>query len=361
MTALSLHGRPLSGIRVLDLSQQLPAPYATLLLAELGADVVKVEPPAGDPAREIDPPMFERVNAGKRSVVLDLKREQDRDHLRKLVVRSDVLVEGFRPGTTARLGADYSQLLELRPELVYCSLSGYGSTGPYRDLAGHDLNYLGVAGGAMEVAAEGQIGVPFVDLGSGSTAALSIVAALYERERTGRGCHLDLAMLDVAVFWSGVKVAPDEGPEPTYGTFAAADGLLLSLAILEDKFWRKLCDCLGWADWVDDEDLAVHARRRLHADEIRRRLASAISRQSRDYWLELFSGADVPAAPVNPTPQTVAEDPQVEARGLMRRADDGMGWTPVPPLPPVLRADETLGRAPDLGQHTAEVLAEAPL
>jgi crotonobetainyl-CoA:carnitine CoA-transferase CaiB-like acyl-CoA transferase len=335
--------QPLAGISVLDLSQQLPAPYATLLLAQLGAEVVKVEPPAGDAAREIDPPMFERVNAGKRSVVLDLKSEDGRERLRHLVARSDVLVEGFRPGTAARLGAGYEEARALRPDIVYCSLSGYGAEGPYRDIPGHDLNYLGVAGGAEE-SESGHPGVPFVDLGSGTTAALAIVAALLARDRGGEGIYLDLAMLDTAVFWAGVKVAPPGGAEPAYLVVRARDGLPLSLAVLEDKFWRNLCDCLDWSDWRDAPELATHAQRRRCAAAIQKRLHHTVATYKRKRLLEELWAADVPAAPVHERAE-VGGDPQVEIRG-----------STASPLPPALRA-AGLAPAPALGEHTESVLA----
>jgi crotonobetainyl-CoA:carnitine CoA-transferase CaiB-like acyl-CoA transferase len=355
---MAASAQALAGIFVLDLSQQLPAPYATLLLAQLGADVVKVEPPGGDVGREIDPPMFERVNAGKRSVVLDLKSEGGGEELRRLIARSDVLVEGFRPGTAARLGAGYEEARGLRPDIVYCSLSGYGAEGPYRDVPGHDLNYLGVAGGAGGAEA-GQVGVPFVDLGSGTTAALSIIAALFARAESGEGCHLDLAMLDTAVFWAGVKVAPPLGAEPTYLVLRAGDGLSLSLAILEDKFWRNLCDCLEWTDWRDAPALATHAQRRQHAAAIQKRLRNEVATRKRGELLEELWAADVPAAPVHEG-AAVAADPQVEARGLVRAATApgaaaGAESALVAPLPPALRVAE-LGPAPALGEHSEQVL-----
>lgn len=333
--------RALSGYRVLDLTQQLPGPYATHLLAAIGADVIKVEPPKGDPAREIDPAMFERVNAGKRSVVLDLKTEEGQAALRRLVETSDVLVEGFRPGTVERLGADHEAVRELRPDIVYCSLSGWGSSGPYRDLPGHDLNYLGVAGGAEGHGEVGRIGVPFVDLGSGTGAALAIVAALLERASTGEGRRLDLAMLDTALAWTTAKAPPEGGAEPAYGVFRAADGLRLSVAVLEDKFWCGLCRCLGWEDWLEAGDLATHAGRRRRAEEIAARLRRAIAASPRAELLERLRAADVPAAPVH-APDEAGRDPQVRAREA------------------VAAGVAELAPAPRLGQHGDELLADLP-
>ena len=351
-------GEALQDIRVLDLSQQLPGPFATRLLAELGAEVIKVEPPGGDAARGIDRPMFEIVNAGKRSVVVDLKSSEGRDQLLGLVESCDVFVEGFRPGTVERLGCAYPEVHGVRNSVVYCSLSGYGSNGPYRDVPGHDLNYLGVAAGAS-AEESGEIGVPFIDMGSGTTAALAIVAAIRQRDMTGEGCHLDLAMLDVANFWAGVKIPPEGGSEPAYGAFRAADGKVLTLAVIEDKFWRNLCDCLGWTDWRDAPELADHEARRRRGVEIEDRLTAAIAARPREDLLDLFWGADIPAAPLN-RPADVLSDPQIRARGLAKAAiGDGGGsptWQPVSVLPPALRGADLAG-APVLGGDSDGLLS----
>jgi crotonobetainyl-CoA:carnitine CoA-transferase CaiB-like acyl-CoA transferase len=352
----------LHGITVLDLTQQLPGPYTTLLLAGLGARVIKVEPPGGDAGRTIDPPMFRVVNAGKESIVLDLKSEQGRIDLHRLAVRSDVLVEGFRPGVAARLAADYATISALRPDVVYCSISGFGAAGPYVDVPGHDLNYLGV-GGAVEAEPAGswtsgahEIGIPMVDLASGTMAALAIVAALNERAATGAGAELDVAMLDTAVFWGSVR-APlrDGGSEPAYAVVAAADGQLLSFAVIEDKFWRSLCDVLGWGDWREDPALATHHQRRQRAPEIRERLANAIATRPREAWLDVLWAADVPVAPVHERARAPS-DPQIAARGLFA-ADASGAPVPVVPLPPSLRR-RPLGPAPALGGDGERVLAE---
>jgi crotonobetainyl-CoA:carnitine CoA-transferase CaiB-like acyl-CoA transferase len=348
-------GRALAGTRILDFGQQLPVPYATLLLAQLGAEVIKVEPPAGDAGREIDPRMFEIVNAGKRSVVVDLKDQRDRERLRDVARGCDVVVEGFRPGTAERLGFGYDQVRALRPDVIYLSLSGYGADGPYRDMPGHDVNYLGVAAG-VRPEHSGWIGVPYVDLGSGTTAALAIVAAVRERDASGEGCRLDLGMLDVAAFWAGVKVAPPLGSEPAYGAFAAGDEQLLTLAVLEDKFWHNLCDCLGWDDWRDDPRLATHELRRRRGAEIEARLKECLATRSRAAWLELFEALDVPAAPLHEAGE-VALDPQIKARGLARPvAGDAVDWLPTSPLPEGVRSAIDAS-APALGADGPELLA----
>lgn len=354
----------LDGYTVLDLTQQLPGPYTTSLLAALGARVIKVEPPAGDFARSLDPVMFANVNAGKESVVLDLKSPDGRRALHGLARRSDALVEGFRPGVAARLGAGYDEIAALAPAIVYCSLSGFGASGPYVAVPGHDLNYLGVAGGVAPAAASAasepdHIGMPTVDLATGTMAALSIVSALLGRERTGRGTFLDVAMLDTAVHWSAVKpLQSDDGlSEPAYGVLRCADGARLSFAVIEDKFWRNLCSALGWQDWEDDPSLAVHEHRRARAGKIRERLEATIASRPRDAWLALLWEADVPVAPVH-DPGEVPDDPQVETRDLFDRP---AGGRPVPraPLPEALR--RPVAAAPSLGAQTAAILDEFDL
>jgi crotonobetainyl-CoA:carnitine CoA-transferase CaiB-like acyl-CoA transferase len=352
----------LADITVVDLSLQLPGPYASMLLRGLGARVVKVEPPGGDVARVFDPRMFELLNAGKECVELDLRSARGRDVLGRLAEIGDVFLEGFRPGVAERLGAGYDDIARARPDVVYCSLSGYGQDGPYRDLPGHDLNYLGVAGGvpASEVQdgtpAPQDIGMPVVDLASGTMAALAIVAALRQRDRSGTSQYLDVAMLDSAVAWSNVKRAPaDAGGEPAYGVFRASDGRLLSLAVLEDKFWRALCDVLGWADWAADPELAEHAGRRRRAEQIVARLAAAVASRPRDDWIEAFRAADVPAAPVSEGDE-VAAHPQVVERALC--APDLSALRA--PLPPQLAVTPE-GEAPARDQDAARLRAELGL
>jgi crotonobetainyl-CoA:carnitine CoA-transferase CaiB-like acyl-CoA transferase len=317
---------PLGGTTVLDLSLQLPGPYATLLLAGLGARVIKVEPPQGDPARQIDPPMFERLNAGKELLVLDLKRDAGRELLHRLASRSDVLVEGFRPGVAERLGAGAAALMELNPRLVYCSLSGFGREGPLAQRAGHDLNFLGVAGAVGEEdGGAAHIRVPLVDLAAGTNAALAIVAGLLAARASGRGRHLDLALLDAAVAWSLVK-PPRPGAEGAYGVFETGDGRRLAVSVMEGPMWRRLCVALGWSDWLDDSELASHDRRRARATEIERRLRDDLRRRDGAGVLALADEHDLAITAVNGL-RDVAGDEQVLARGLF----DGERWLPLGP------------------------------
>ena len=233
--------------------------------------MIKVEPPGGDPAREIDPPMFARMAADKEVRVLDLKSDEGRAELHELAAAADVFFEGFRPGVAERLGAGWDTLSALNPGLVYCSLSGYGSDGPLAATPGHDINFLALAGGLPAPAPPGEalIRVPWVDLAAGTNAALAIVAALLERERSGRGRRLDVAMLDAAAVWSNAK-APRPGGEGAYGVFATADGERVAVAVLEEEMWRRLCAAFGWEEWLADPEFADHEARRASAERVTR-------------------------------------------------------------------------------------------
>jgi hypothetical protein len=199
-------------MRVLDLSQQLPGPYATQLLASLGAKVTKIEPPSGDAGRHLDAAMFNNVNAGKESITLDLKTEIGKEALYNLVPSCDVFIEGFRPGVTSRLGCDYSTLKKIRPDLVYCSISGFGQSGPLSTRPSHDISLQSMAGALPENSVLDRIGVPWVDLATGTSAALAITALWHK----GEGGYLDISMLDAALAWS--RVSPDliSGTQPVY-------------------------------------------------------------------------------------------------------------------------------------------------
>lgn len=323
----------LAGVTVLDFSLQLPGPYATMLLRALGARVIRVEPPGGDPARSFDPQMVETLEAGKELLTLDLRVPAAREVAHRLAARSDVVVEGFRPGVVDRLGIDYASIRERRPDVIYCAISGFGQRGPYRAVAGHDINYLAVGGGLdpSAEAAAGEVGIPMVDLATGTTAAFLIATALAERARTGEGRYLDVAMIDTAVFWSRIKGAHGQGGaderdadghEPAYGAVRASDGKYLALGVVEDKFWQRLCAVLEWDEWRDDPALARYDARRRRGTEIFERLGKKIATRPRAEWLELLWEADVPATPLNASDEA-ATDPQVVDRNLFVKGGDG--------------------------------------
>jgi crotonobetainyl-CoA:carnitine CoA-transferase CaiB-like acyl-CoA transferase len=313
---------PLACLRVLDASQQLPGPYATALLASLGADVIKVEPPTGDAGRHFDPEMFRRANAGKRSIRLDLKSPEGAALLRKLAETAHVFVEGFRPGVMTRLGADYETLRGVNPTIVYCSISGFGQSGPLAARPTHDISLQAMAGALPDGVEIDRIGVPWVDLGTGTTAALLITAAWHG----GRGGYVDMAMLDTALAWATIKPEAVAATEPTYGTFETGDGHSVIVALLEDTMWERLCSALGWDDWAGEPALASYRDRRHAAATIRSRLATAIAARSLAAVLELARTHDLPIE------SNDATDPLVRSQIDTRRGERGepASWLPIP-------------------------------
>lgn len=283
----------LADVRVLDLSIWRPGPYATQLLAERGAEVTKVEPPGGDPMRAY-PELFERLNARKRSVELDLKKDDDRAQVLELARDSDVVVEGFRPGVVARLGVDYGAVRAVKPDVVYCSLSGFGQTGPLRDVPGHDLNYLAWAGALAPNAEEPRWpAIPVADLAGGMAAAMEICSALLRRNRTAEGAYLDIAMADVTATWTGDVHLAGRGVAG-YGVFATRTGHITLGVLTEDPFWRALCDTLELGEVRD----LTFAQRLARLDELQAALRSAIAQRDRDELTSTLLAAGVPVAPV---------------------------------------------------------------
>jgi crotonobetainyl-CoA:carnitine CoA-transferase CaiB-like acyl-CoA transferase len=291
----------LAGLRILDLSVWRPGPHATQLLAELGADVLKVEAPGGDPMRGY-PGLFASLNVNKRSVVLDLKSDVGRQRARELAIEADVVVEGFRPGVADRLGVGYEAIRGVNPSIVYCSISGLGQDGPLAQTPGHDLNYqawagvLAPDGGPPAVPA-----VPIADLAGGMAAAFAVCAAVVRHQRTGEGERIDVSMADVLATWTGAVPPAARHADaaargvPGYGTFATADGGYITLGVLtEDHFWRALCDVVGLAA---ERDLSF-AERMARLDELQSRITDAVRVRDRDDLVTELLAADVPVAPV---------------------------------------------------------------
>lgn len=301
---MSETGGLLAGVRVLDLSIWRPGPYATQLLVEMGAEVVKVEPPGGDPMR-VFPTLFGVLNAGKRSAAVDLKEEAGRRAVLELGRGADVVVEGFRPGVVHRLGVDSGSFTRVNPAVVYCSISGYGQRGPLAGVPGHDLNYQAWAG-TLEPRPGTDEPVlarpPIADLAGGAYAAMAICAALVNRANTGAGEVIDVSMTDVLASWTGAApplTLPDGQPVggrvPGYGTFRTADGGWVALGVIsEDHLWERLMNALGLADAASltfPERLALTA-------PLDDRLAGAIALRERDGLVTELAAAGVPASPV---------------------------------------------------------------
>jgi alpha-methylacyl-CoA racemase len=298
---MSSMSKPLDGVRVLDLTRLLPGAYATLLLADLGADVIKIEDPrGGDGMRHL--PLtdgvnvyFERLNRNKRSVTLDLRAPDAVAVLDALASPADVLVESFRPSTARRLGVDAPTLRARHPRLICASISGFGQDGPYVERAAHDINYQALAGLLRPPRLPGPL---IGDIGSAMTAALRIAAALVERSRTGVGCALDISIHDAAFAWS-LFPTTDDLAQPRYNLYETSDGQWLALGALEKKFWSGFCARLGLPTTASIEDVRGVMRSR-----------------TREEWLAVFADADVCLSTVH-TPAQVAADPHVVARGLM--------------------------------------------
>lgn len=318
----------LAGVRVVDFGIWRPVPYATQLLVEMGADVIKVEPPGGDPMR-VFPDLFAVLNAGKRSVAIDLKDESERAAVLELVRDADVVLEGYRPGVADRLGIGYETLQAINASLVYCSLSGYGQTGPLRDVPGHDLNYQARAG-IIEPRGSGEPVVgrpPIADLAAGVFAAMSVCAALVRAGRSGEGECIDVSMTDVLATWTGplptLNVAGGPalgGGVPGYGSFKTADGKWLVLGVIaEDHLWAALTSALH----LDDAVALSFVDRLPRMHELNGRIADAVATMTRDDAVALLDSAGVPVSPVLGQAE-LADDDNLQARGLVQRTADGI-------------------------------------
>lgn len=330
---------PLAGITVLDFSELLPGPFFTQTLAEMGAKVIKIErPPHGDNARRMAPGLFAAINRGKESLLLDLKDPVQRDQVLALVAQADVLVEAYRPGVMARLGLDAATVREAYPRLIYVSLSGYGQTGPYAELPGHDINYLAVAGAlAISGLVGGEpalsFGLPVADLCGAMYGLSSTLAALYQRQKTGVGQYLDVAIADCVLHWMNPRIGFYEDARLTtlqeqrnatlvkvaYGAFRCRDGKYLSVAALEDHFWQRLTTALDMSPF-DSEDYRAYGARKDAAQQINDTLARALAALDIEHALELLIKHDVPVAPVI-EPAHTASLPQFAERGIIDMDD----------------------------------------
>jgi len=376
---------PLAGLRVLDLSRVLAGPWCTQILADLGAEVIKVEhPDRGDETRHWGPPWargpggresayFLAINRNKRSLAADLDDPADRALVRHLAEEADVLVENFRPGTTARWGLDYASLVTANPGLVYCAITGYGQTGPDAQRPGYDLAVQARAGWmAVTGPPEGpptKVGFALADVVTGQMAAVGILAALRARDRTGRGQFLEVTLFECALaalvnVAQGALVTGEEprrwgNAHPTivpYQPFPTADGWLV-VAVGNDAQWRRLCAVLERPAWAEDPRFATNPARVAHRDELVPALEAMFRTRPRTAWQAALDAADVPCAPV----QSVLEalrDPVAQARGVLWSMEHpGYGSVPVIASPLRLTATPTALRrpAPRLGEHTAEI------
>lgn len=354
---------PLEGIRVLDFTTLLPGPLATLMLAEAGADVVKIERPGGEDLRRYPPyedggnPYFAVLNRGKRAFVADLRDDADKARVLELAAKCDVVVEQFRPGVMARLGLDYETLAAANPKLVYCSISGYGQDGSRVNTVGHDLNYAAETGLLNLTADEkGRPSVPcaqVADIGGGTfPAVVNVLLALRRAEHEGQGTWLDIAMADNSFCWQSWALSQGEasgrwplpggemltGGSPRYAVYETADGRFLAAAPLEDRFWAVFCDTIGLdPQWRNDRD---------DPDGAARSVAAIIKEQPAAHWQAAFAGKDA-CCSIVVSVEEARNDPAFAQRGLFCKRvllEDGGAVTalPVPLVPELRRAEREL-------------------
>ena len=376
--------RALDGIRVLDVTQVMAGPFCAMQLCDMGADVIKVEPPQGDSTRRMagasgtDSPSYNAVNRGKRGIVLDLKDPAAQAACRRLALGADILIENYRPGVMRSLGLDYERLSAAHPGLIYASISGYGQTGPYAEKGGFDLVAQGMCG-LMSITGEPdgppvKVGVPLTDLGAALFALSAILAALHYRTRTGRGQYIETSLVDAGValsVWEATEYFSSGGvvPKPMgsahrmsapYQAIRCADGFI-TLAAANDRLFARLADALGHAEWTDLLEFATDAARVANRAALAARIEAVTTGGPRAEWLARFDACGVPCGPINDYAQVFA-DPHIAARGLVQEVAH-----------PTLGRLRTLGSpvklsetapvvdrpAPLLGQHTHEVLTEA--
>lgn len=375
----------LEGVRVLDMARLLPGPGAASMLGDFGADVIKLEQPgrpdgsrAASPRYADESVYFSSVNRNKRSLVLDVTSGAGREVLQRLIPTVDVIIETFRPGVAARLGVGYETLSKLNPRLIYCSVTGFGQSGPYHNSAGHDLNIAGLSGMLMPLddRVPAPAGVQMADFAAVMTTVIAVVLALRVRDQSDCGQHLDVAMFDSLLPWTAITgasafaaragYAPDPrmevfGGNPRYSVYRCRDGRFVSVSLLERSFWKKFSDAIDRPDLYDPNEteadrLGDHGRRGIwYRDQLSQLFAS----RDRDEWVHFLASRDVPCWPVY-SPSEVLDDLQVRARGMLQWINDPVQGR-IPQWAAPVRGERLRSRlspAPRWGQHTDTILAE---
>lgn len=365
--------RSMTGITVLDLSHALSGPFSTMLMTELGANVIKVEPPGGDHFRPANGgATFAVVNRNKRSISIDLKTPESRDVMHRLIAKADVMLEAFTPGAAERLGYGYEAVAKLKPDIIYCSISGFGQTGPYSELRGYDAVAQAMSG-IMSATGEPdrspvRVGPSLIDMGTGMYVVIGVLDALRSRDQTGEGKRLDFNLLESALSWmsQGIARYAQTGVVPPrtgsalatfspYQVFNGRDGLIF-IGASTQRFWQRLCDALDLQDLLSDDrfvDMPARVENRAALTEI---IEAALSKQSNDDVLAKLRQGQVPCAPVLNV-EGVVNDPHVAARGVLQEFDD-------PAIGAILQTKMPIGDgrtpapAPLLGEHSQDVLRE---
>jgi crotonobetainyl-CoA:carnitine CoA-transferase CaiB-like acyl-CoA transferase len=346
---------PLAGLKVVDFSMFVPGPFCSAILADLGAEVIKVEMPRGDPGRAYVPVQFATENRNKRSIALDLKHEESPAIVERLVRHCDIVIEGFRPGVARRLKIDFETLRKTKPDLIYCSISGYGQTGPWRERPGHDVNYVAAAGAlafpGQWLQPPARSSLPLADMGGGAFSAISILAAL----REGKGAYLDISLFESAFFWAAMRhgLDPQVDPRahifPVNDVFETADGRRLTLGILEEHFWTNF---VKLAPELDDERFSSDELRRRNGDALSRQLVQIMKSRTAAEWLRLCDEHDVPVD-LCVTPGEAAHHAQLLERQAVER-----GYAKFPVWANGRRGGSVRAATPQLGEHAREILVE---
>jgi len=375
--------RPLDGIKILDLSRALAGPYCSMMLADMGAEVIKIEMPGrGDDSRAWGPPFIEgesayfmSVNRNKKSITLNLKDERALEIIHKLIKQSDVLLENFRPGTMEKLKLSYDEVKEINPKIIYCSISGFGQNGPYRLLPGMDQILQGM-GGLMSITGDPEgppmkVGVAVADIAGGMFAAYGIMVALFNRERAKIGQRIDLSLLDCQIAWltyrAGSYFASGEIPKPLgsghpvivpYQAFKAKDEYF-NVAVGNDQLWEKFCRAIGLEKIKNDPKFSTNAMRVKNRESLINIIEKAVGSKKADKWLKLLMAEGVPCGPIFDTEQ-IFRDPQVIHREMVKEiTHQKAGKIKVTGVP--IKLSETPGEVltapPTLGQHTIDILS----
>jgi len=359
--------QPLAGVRIADFSFLFPGPFTTAILADLGAEVVKIEPPVGDIARSMMPDMFASTGRNKRSVVLDLKSDGAEREVHHIARWADVIIEGFRPGVATRLGIGGDRLSAINPRLIYCSLSGFGQNGPWANRPGHDLNYL-AAGGALAYPGTwgrlpGRSSLPLGDIAGGSFAAIAILAALRERDQKSIPIRLDLSLFEAVLYCVSLRHGADESSAPDLypgnDIYATSDGALLTLALVENHFWMSFVNAVAdLAPAFGDRRFDTVQKRKQHGEEIDALLRTLLKTRSAQAWKDLFAGTDVPFQ-ICLTPEQAMRSEQAHARNCLVMIARN-NYVPFPVLVNGERRPQVRAPAPSLGMHTRSFFTSIP-
>jgi len=351
---------PLRGIRVVDFSMFVPGPFASAILADLGAEVIKVEAPRGDPGRAYVPVQFKMENRNKRSLSLDLKKEEAARVVEKLVRSTDIVIEGFRPGVAKRLHIDFESLSKINSTLIYCAISGYGQTGPWRERPGHDVNYVAAAGGlaypGQWLKPPARSSLPVADMAGGSFAAIAILSSLHQRDQTGRGAFLDLSLFESAFFMAAMRhgldprVDPRAHIFPVNDIFECQDGKRLTLGILEEHFWENFRKAVPG---FDGDEFATDASRRSNGDLLSKKLTETMKARTSGEWISLLEANDIPVDLCVTPAEAAAQNRQLQERQAATK-----GFATFPVFADGRRGGALRAGVPKMGEHTREILVE---